>query len=383
LRATVAGEDAMAARIGSHGFIGLLLALAALAFAGAARADVTVATVGPMTGQYAMLGGEMRAGAELAVADINAAGGVNGQKLVLEVGDDSCDAKQAVADANQLAGKGALLVDGHLCSGASIPASGVYAEQKIVEISPGSTNPKYTDERPGPGIFRVCGRDDRQGLVAGQFLAKNFAKKNIAIIHDRSAYGASLADATRAAMNTAGKKETLTDTYDAGQNDYSSLVSKLRAANIDVLYVGGYFNEAGLIARAMRDQGMGTILVSGDALATDEFWAIAGDAGEGTLMTYPPDPRRNPEVADVVARFRAQGVEPEGLVLYSYATIQVWAQAAAKAGSTDFDRVIAEMAKDTFNTVLGPLQFDEEGDVKQSDFVVYEWHAGTYDYRKM
>ena len=133
----------------------------------AAFADITIATAGPMTGQYASFGAQMKAGAEQAVEDINAAGGVNGEKLVLEIGDDACDPKQAVAVANQMASKGVKLMAGHFCSGSSIPASAVYAEEGIIQISPASTNPKFTDERPGEGIFRVCGRDDQQGQVAG------------------------------------------------------------------------------------------------------------------------------------------------------------------------------------------------------------------------
>ena len=120
-----------------------------------AAADISIAVAGPMTGQYASFGEQMKAGAEQAVADINATGGVNGEMLKLVVGDDACDPKQAVAVANQFAGSGVKFVAGHFCSGSSIPASAVYADEGIIEISPASTNPTYTDERPGPGIFRV------------------------------------------------------------------------------------------------------------------------------------------------------------------------------------------------------------------------------------
>src|SRR5581483_3286330 len=253
----------------------------------------------------------MADGAKQAVADINAAGGVLGQKLVLEIGDDRCDAKEAVNVANQLAGKKVALVAGHFCSSTSIPASAVYNEEGVIQISPASTNPKYTDERPGKMSFRVCGRDDQQGQVAGAFLAKKFADKNIAIVDDKSTYGKGLADETRKYMNDAGKKEVLDDSYNAGDNDFSALVSKLKAANIDVLYVGGYHTEAGKIVRQMREQGLKTILVSGDALVTAEYWQITGDAGEGTLMTFSPDPRKNKEAAAVVDEFRKAGVEPE------------------------------------------------------------------------
>jgi branched-chain amino acid transport system substrate-binding protein len=354
--------------------------LAGVAFAGSAHADITIATAGPMTGQYASFGAQMKAGAEQAVEDINAAGGVLGQQLVLEVGDDACDPKQAVAVANQLAGKGVALVAGHFCSGSSIPASAVYSEEGVIQISPASTNPAFTEERPGPGVMRVCGRDDQQGLVAGNYLATNFADKNIAIIDDKTAYGKGLADETRKALNAAGKTEVMNESYTAGEKDYNSLVSKLKQANVDVLYVGGYHTEAGLIKRQMVDQGMETILVSGDALVTDEYWSITGEAGAGTLMTFSPDPRKNPIAKPVVEALEAAGRTTEGYSLYTYGAIQAWAQAVEAAGSTDFDPVVAELDAGEFETVLGKLSFDDKGDVDIPGYVFYEWKDGKYDY---
>lgn len=362
-----------------------LLSTAALAFsvalAGAAKADITIATAGPMTGQYASFGQQMKAGAEMAVKDINAAGGVLGQKLKLEIGDDVCDPKQAVAVANQFVGKGVKFVAGHFCSGSSIPASKVYEEEGIVQISPASTNPKFTDEG-GPNVYRVCGRDDQQGMVAGQYLASKFGGKKIAVIHDKTAYGKGLADETKKAMNKAGKKETLYEAYTAGEKDYTALVSKLKKEAIDVLYVGGYHTEAGLIVRQMRDQGMKTLLVSGDALVTSEYWSITGDAGEGTMMTFSPDPRKNASAAPLVKKFRDAGIEPEGYVLYTYAAIQAWAQAAKAAGSADTGKIIKALNSGKFNTVLGNLSFDKKGDVTLPGYVFYEWKGGKYDYAK-
>lgn len=345
-----------------------------------ALADIVVATAGPMTGQYASFGAQMKAGAEMAVEDINAAGGVLGEKLKLEIGDDACDPKQAVAVANQFAGQDVKLVAGHFCSGSSIPASAVYAEEGIIQISPASTNPTFTDQRPGPGIFRMCGRDDQQGDVAGQFLIDKFPDKKVAFIHDKTAYGQGLADATKAAYEKLGGKPALYEAYTAGEKDYTALVSKLKAEGVGVLYVGGYHTEAGLIVRQMREQGMDTVLISGDALVTDEHWAITGEAGEGTLMTFSPDPRKNPDAMPLVEKFRAKGVEPEGYVLYTYAAIQAWADAVKTAGTTDFDPVVKALNEGTFKTVLGESGFDDKGDVKLPGYVFYEWKNGTYDY---
>jgi len=358
----------------------VLLASAALSlvFASSAWADVVIATAGPMTGQYAAFGEQMKGGAEQAVADINAAGGINGEKLVLEIGDDACDPKQAVAVANQFAGKGVVFVAGHFCSGSSIPASAVYAEENIVQISPASTNPAFTEERPGPGVYRVCGRDDQQGEVAGKYLKDNFDAKKVAFVHDKTAYGKGLADATLASYEAAGGKPALYEAYTAGEKDYSALVSKLKAEGVEVLYVGGYHTEAGLMARQAKEQGMNLQLVSGDALVTDEYWAITGDAGQGTLMTFSPDPRNNPDAAEVVKKLEAAGKTTEGYALYTYAAIQTWAQAAGAAKSVKFDDVNKQLASGKYKTVLGELSFDGKGDVTLPGYVFYRWENGKY-----
>ena len=358
---------------------GIALSLG-MALSGVAKADITIASAGPMTGGLAAFGAQLKAGAEMAVADINAAGGVLGQQLVLEIGDDACDPKQAVSVAEQLAAKNVAFVAGHFCSGSSIPASAVYADANIVQISPASTNPVFTDERPGPGTFRVCGRDDQQGMIAGAFLAENFGDQKIAIVDDKSAYGKGLADETRKYLNAAGVTEVLNESFNAGEQDYNALVSKLKAAGIQVLYVGGYHPEAGLLKRQMVEQGMDTILMSGDALVTEEYWQITGDAGAGTLMTFSPDPAKDPANAEIVAKFEAAGVKPEGYVLYSYGAIQAWAAAVEAAGSTDFEPVVAALNDGTFKTVLGDVNFDDKGDVTLPGYVFYEWENGTYDY---
>lgn len=362
----------------------LLAASAALLITGAAygqaQAQIKIAVAGPMTGSNATFGAQMKAGADMAVADINKAGGVLGKQLSLEVGDDACDPKQAVSVANQLASRKVVFVAGHFCSSSSIPASKVYADEGILQISPASTNPKFTDDG-GWNTFRVCGRDDQQGEVAGKYLAKTFGKDKIAILDDNSAYGKGLADETKKYLNAAGVKEAMTASYTAGERDYSALVSRLKQAEISVIYIGGYHTETGLIMRQAKEQGMTVTVVGGDALATNEFWQIAGPAGEGAMMTFPSDPRKRPSAAKVVAEFKAKGFEPEGYTLYTYAAIQVWADAAKVAGTTDPKKVAAAMHTGDFkaDTVLGPISFDKKGDVKASDYVFYVWKNGAYN----
>ena len=341
------------------------------------KADITVAAAGPMSGQYASFGAQFKAGAEMWLKDVNAKGGINGEKVKLVIGDDACDPKQAVSVANKFVGQGVVYVAGHFCSSSSIPASKVYTEEGIIQVSPASTATDFTD-KGGKNVFRGCGRDDQQGETAGLYLGKNFAGKKVAIIHDKTAYGKGLADATNTNMKKAGLKAAMYEAITAGEKDYSALVSKLKKNNIDAVYLGGYHTEAGLIVRQMRDQGMSTKLISGDALVTAEYWDITGDAGEGTLMTFSPDPRANPEAVSLVKRFKAAGIEPEGYVLYSYAALEVFEQAVLDSGSTDYKKVLKAMKKGKFKTVLGNLSFDKKGDVSLPGYVWYEWSKGNY-----
>jgi branched-chain amino acid transport system substrate-binding protein len=352
-----------------------------LALTGTAAAqDITVAVAGPMTGQYASFGTQLRNGAEAAVADINAAGGVLGKKLKLDINDDACDPKQARAVAEKIANAKIPFVAGHYCSSSSIPASEAYAEGGVLQITPASTNPTFT-ERKLWNTFRVCGRDDQQGTVAGDYIAKHFKGKNIAILNDKSTYGKGLADEMKKALNKAGVKEKMNEAYTQGDKDFNALVSKMKANNIDLVYVGGYHTEAGLILRQMRNQGMKTqVMVSGDAIATNEFWSITGDAGEGMLFTFGADPRKRPTAAAVVKKFKDKGIDPEGYTLYTYAAMQIWTQAVKKAGTTDAKKVAEVIRAGKWDTVLGPISYDKKGDITTVDYVFYKWNKdGKYD----
>ncbi len=342
---------------------------------------IVIAVAGPITGEYASFGEQMKDGAEQAVKDINAAGGVLGKKLKLEVGDDQCDPKQAVAVANQLVNEGVKFVAGHFCSGSSIPASEVYNSENVLQISPGSTNPKFT-ERGLANIFRVCGRDDQQGLVAGNFIADHFKGMRIAVVHDKQAYSQGLAEETMKQLKKRGIEIALMDTVTPHEKDYSALVTKLKSANIDILYYGGYHAEAGLIIRQMREQGLKTRLIGGDALVTQEFWTITGPLGNGTLMTFSPDPRKNPIAAPVVEKLHKAGHSAEGYTLYTYGAVQVFVEAVKRVGAVDIPKISALMKKEKFDTVLGNIGFDAKGDVAAPGYVFYEWKDGKYDYAK-
>jgi branched-chain amino acid transport system substrate-binding protein len=350
--------------------------------AGGVRAqDISIAVVGPVTGSNAALGEQMTRGAKMAVADLNAKGGVLGKKLALIIADDACDPKQAVAAANDVVGKKVVFVAGHYCSSSSIPASAVYNEAGVLQMTPASTNPALTDEAAKKGwnnVFRSCGRDDVQGGIAGKYLADHFKGKRVAIIHDKTAYGKGIADETKKAMNAAGLSETMYEAITQGDKDFSALISKMKQAKIDAIYFGGYQTEAGLIVRQGRDQGLTAQFIGADALVTEEFWKITGAAGEGTLMTFPPDPRNVSGAKAVVDRFMAEGYNPEGYTLYTYAAIQAFAAAASKSGSVKVDDLSKALKSMTVDTVVGPLSWDKKGDVTDPKYVFYVWKSGKY-----
>src|SRR2546430_1315011 len=315
------------------------VALTALvAFGGAAWADVLVGVAGPITGPNAAFGAQLQKGAEAAVADINAKGGVNGEQIKLEVGDDVSDPKQGISVANKFVGDGVKFVVGHFNSGVTMPASEVYQESGILEITPSATNPKIT-ERGMWNIFRTCGRDDQQGAVASAWIIKNMKGKKVAIVHDKTTYGQGLADETKKGLNKGGMKEVLYEGINLGEKDFSALVSKIKASGADLVYWVGLHTEGGLIVRQMRDQGVKAPLMGGDGITSDEFATVGSPGVEGTLMTFAPDPRKRPEAKAIVEKFRAKKFEPEAYTLYSYAAVEIIKQAAEQAKSLDPKKV--------------------------------------------
>jgi len=358
---------------------GVALAASMMLSGAACAQELIVGVAGPMTGKEATYGTQLKQGAEQAVADINAAGGVLGKQLKLVEGDDACEPKQARSIGEKFAGMKLPVVVGHYCSSSSIPASEAYAEAGVLQITPASTNPQFT-ERKLWNTFRVCGRDDQQGAFAAAYIAKNFKGKNIAIVHDKSTYGKGLADETRAALTKLGVKEKLYDSYNSGDKDFKALVSKLQRSNIDLVFVGGYHQEAALIVRQMRGQGLKTVLMAGDALGGRAFGTVAGPDADGVLFTFGPDPRKRPNAAAVVKRFKDKNIDPEGYTLYTYAAFQLWAQAVAKAGTTDAKKVAETIKAGTWDTVMGPVSYDAKGDMKQIGWAVYKFDkSGNWD----
>jgi branched-chain amino acid transport system substrate-binding protein len=366
----------------------LLVVAAALADeAGTARAQdqILVGVAGPITGQFSFIGEQMQRGAKLAVDAINAKGTVLGKKLKIAVGDDACDPRQATAVATRFVEQKAAVVVGHFCSSASIQASAVYAQGGILQITPGSADPKLTDEAAAKGwtnVFRTVGRGDVQGAVSGEYLASKYKGKKVAIVDDKSPYGKGLADETRKVMNKKGLKEALDEQVAQGDKDFSALIGKLKQASVAAVYFGGYQTEAGLLVRQAQEQGLKAQFVSGDALVTEEFWKLSGPAGEGVLMTFPPEPRNLPAAKDVIEEFKKQSFDPAGYTLYAYAAVQVFADAAAQAKSLKLADLVKALHSHKYNTVVGTIAFDKKGDVVNPEYVFYVWHNGRYEEQK-
>jgi branched-chain amino acid transport system substrate-binding protein len=351
--------------------------VAALLVSQAASAQVKFGVVGPLTGGSAAFGSQLKNGVEQAIEDVNAAGGILGQKITLVVGDDAAKPEQGVSVANKFVGDGVKFVIGHFNSGVTIPTSEVFQENGIVQITPAATNPKVT-ERGMWNIFRTCGRDDQQGSIAGAYLLKNYKDKKIAIVHDKTTYGKGLADETQKAINAGGIKEVLYEGVNTGEKDYSALVSKIKASGAALVYWGGLHDTGGLIVRQMKDQGLTIPIMGGDGIADDEFATIAGPGAEGTLMTFPPDPRNRPEAKTIVETFRTgRKFEPQAYTLYSYAAVEIFKQAAEEAKSLDPKKVADVMhSGKVFKTVIGDISYDKKGDITRSDYVVYTWKKG-------
>ena len=353
----------------------LVSLVALLLTATGAAAEIRIAVAGPMSGSLATLGAQIRDGAAAAVAAINAAGGLLGEEVVLDIADDGCSEDRADDIANQLAGAGVVMVVGHLCSAAAIAASAVYAAEGIIQIAPGAPDPRFTDERPGDGIFRLFGREDEQGPTAAAFLASLPQEAAIAVIDDLSAYGVRLADSVVEALEAANRPAALVQSYSIANPDFAGLVEGLQEAGIGAVFVGGTAEDIAALRLVMADQDYSPILVGGDVLASQTYSVAAGEAADGILFTYPPDPRLDPAASTAIAAITATGGDSAGFALYAYAAVEVWAAAVAEAGTTNATPVASAIAGGPFDTALGAISFTG-GNVSYPGWVIYAWDSG-------
>lgn len=357
-------------------FAGVTLA-ASLAFASAARADITIGLVAPLTGPVAAYGDQVKNGAQAAVDAINEKGGVLGEKIVLKLADDAGDPKQGVSAANLLVGEGVKYVVGPVTSGVAIPASDVFAENGILMVTPTATAPDLTT-RGLTNVLRTCGRDDQQAEVAAAYVLKNMKDKRVAVIHDKGTYGKGLADAFKAAINAGGLQEVQYNSLTPGEKDLSALVTRIKADSIDVIYFGGYHPEGGLLARQLHDGGVKAAIIGGEGLSNTEFWAIANDAGAGTLFTNATDALKNPASADAVKVLQGKGIPPEAFTLNAYAAVEVLKAGIEKAGSADDAAAVATALKsgEPIATAIGNLTYGDSGDLTSPSFSLFKWEDG-------
>lgn len=353
----------------------LALAIGAGMTSLSAQAEITIGLAGPVTGPVAQYGDMQFIGAEMAIEQINAQGGVNGEMLKGVKYDDACEPKQAVAVANQIVNDGVQFVVGHLCSSATQPASDIYAEEGILMITPASTSPTIT-EAGYETVFRTIGRDDAQGPVAGRFIAEHIKPERMAIIHDKQQYGEGVATAVRDTVEEAGVNVVVFEGITAGQQNYSSLVSKLKRESVDFVYYGGYHPELGLILRQSKELGFDAQFMGPEGVGNPDISKIAGEASEGLLVTLPQAFETDPKNAELVAAFEAKNQDPSGpFVMPAYTAVQLMAEGMKATESTDPYEVAEYLHQNTFDTPIGEVKYDESGDLEEFNFVVYNWHA--------
>ncbi len=347
-----------------------------LSLSGLAQADtIKIAVAGPITGPVAQYGDMQMSGARMAVERINAQGGVNGKPLEAVLMDDVCEPKQAVAVANQIVNQKIRYVVGHLCSGSTQPASKLYEDEDILMITPASTNPAITQQGYRM-VFRTIGTDDQQGPTAGRYIAERIKPQRLAIIHDKQQYGEGIAKEVRKTVEAAGIQPVLFEGINKGQTDFSALITKMKRANVDFVYYGGYHPELGLLLRQSREQGFDARYMGPEGVGNKDISAIAGPASEGLLVTLPADFSTDPANADLVKAFQDKNQDPSGpFVMPSYAAVQIIVDAMKGAETEDPVKLADYIRANRFETPIGTVAFEDNGDLKEFDFVVFTWHA--------
>jgi branched-chain amino acid transport system substrate-binding protein len=340
---------------------------------------IVIGLAGPMTGDLQQYGMEMRRGAELAVADLNAAGGVLGRKVTLEVADDHCGKQEAEDAAKELVQKGVVFVDGHFCSGSTLKGSEVYAPADVLQIT-SVTNGLVTDisaQRKVTTLLRVAGRDEMQGYFAAEWLAKAHAGQPIVVLSDNSAYGAGIARYLLARLKELGVEPAVTGEFAQGQSSYGTLLKKLKEVRPTAIYVAAYQDDIGRLTWSLRTAKIDAEVVGPDTLSSPEFWSFSQMSGNGVRYSNPAPTVERPEAADLVARLRADGGrEPGNETLNSYAAIQVFAAAAEATKGVDAKAISDYLRQNSVKTVLGDLQWDAKGDLTHADYIWYVWQDG-------
>ena len=350
-----------------------------------APAVVKIGHVAPLTGGIAHLGKDNENGARMAVDEINAAGGVDagGTKVKLELvaEDDKADPKEGTLAAQKLVDAGVVAVVGHLNSGTSIPASKIYSDASITQISPSATNPRYT-EQGFKTTFRVVANDNQQGAVLANFAATEMKAKTIAIIDDRTAYGQGLADVVERVAKEKGLKIVAREFTNDKATDFNAILTKVRAAKPDVVMYGGMDATAGPMAKQMKQLGIKAPLLAGDGVCSPEFIKLAGDAaGILTCSMAGEAVEKLAKGADFTAKYKAKfNQDVQVYSPYSYDAVYVIADAIKRAGKADRAAITAAMPATNYPGVTGTVAFDEKGDIKGGAISMFNVKEGKLNY---
>jgi branched-chain amino acid transport system substrate-binding protein len=350
-----------------------------------APAVVKIGHVAPLTGGIAHLGKDNENGARMAVDEINAAGGVDagGTKVKLELvaEDDKADPKEGTLAAQKLVDAGVVAVVGHLNSGTSIPASKIYSDASITQISPSATNPRYT-EQGFKTTFRVVANDNQQGAVLANFAATEMKAKTIAIIDDRTAYGQGLADVVERVAKEKNLKIVAREFTNDKATDFNAILTKVRAAKPDVIMYGGMDATAGPMAKQMKQLGIKAPLLAGDGVCSPEFIKLAGDAaGVLTCSMAGEAVEKLAKGADFTAKYKAKfNQDVQVYSPYSYDAVYVIADAIKRAGKADRAAITAAMPATNYPGVTGTVAFDEKGDIKGGAISMFNVKEGKLNY---
>ena len=358
---------------------------AAKAPAAAPAEVIKIGHVAPLTGGIAHLGKDNENGARLAVDEINAAGGleIGGKKYKLELlaEDDKADPREGTLAAQKLVDAGVVAVVGHLNSGTSIPASKIYADANVVQVSPSATNPKLT-EQGFKTTFRVVANDNQQGAVLANYAATEMKAKTIAIIDDRTAYGQGLADVVEKVAKEKGLKVVAREFATDKTTDFNAILTKIRAAKPDVVMYGGMDATAGPMAKQMKQLGIKAKLLAGDGVCSPEFIKLAGDAAE--ILTCSMAGEAVEKLArgeEFKAKYKAKfNTDVQIYSPYSYDAVYVIAEAIKRAGKVDKAAIVAAMPATNYTGVTGQIQFDDKGDIKNGAISMFRVKDGKLEY---
>ena len=363
-------------------FLGWLTLFVSLALTGAGLAADTIklGIAGAHSGDLASYGLPSVKAAELVVKDINARGGILGKKVELLIEDDACKPEMATNTATKLVSKKVDIVMGHICSGATKAALGIYNDARIIVMSPSATNPELTQSGQYPNFFRTIASDDAQAKLEVDFAVNRLKVKTIAILHDKGDYGKGLAEyARKFAAATKNVKVVLYEGITPGAVDYSAIVQKIKQSGAEAVIYGGYHPEAASIVSQMRKKGMKTIFISDDGVKDITFIKVAGKNAEGVYATGPKDTSKNPmAIAANEAHKKTYGSDPGAFYLNAYAATQAILNAIQKAKSTDYIKVSNALHTYAVDTPLGKIKFDKKGDAIGAGFTMYQVRNGVY-----